>query len=98
MIMTGMHESVVQLNPGIASFTGRAGRTGSRSTLLTVDQRHLPTAFSQGFISKAVQGFEVTFIQQGGTLSYTRHLRAEVMVDAAAAVKFQLLRQNSASD
>lgn len=63
-----MHGSVVQLNPGIVSFTGRAGKARSRSAPRTVDQRHLHIAFSQGFISKAVQGLEVTCIQLGGTL------------------------------
>lgn len=75
--------SVVQLNPGIVSFTGRAGKARSRSAPRTVDQRHLHIAFSQGFISKAVQGLEVTCIQLGGTLytrGYTRDLKTEVNV------------------
>lgn len=63
--------------------TGRAGKARSRSAPLTVDQRHLHAAFSQDFISKAVQGLEGTFLQPGGslyTLGYTRDLRTEVNV------------------
>lgn len=63
--------------------TGRAGKARSRSAPLTVDQRHLHTAFSQDFISKAVQGLEGIFTQHGGslyTLGYTRDLQTEVNV------------------
>lgn len=83
VITTGMHGSVMQLNPGKASLTGKVGKPRSRSTSWTVDQRHLHADFSQGFISKAVQSLEVTFIQRGGTLhtsGYTSQLRAWVNV------------------